>query len=194
MYIPDKHNTHLKDLIIRWRNNPLDDHQELADTIDKIIKLVLGKKGAKGWARNFDSSTDLLPSYRVDAFRVLSRVNTTKSNKEIYSFLVRNLQGYNKNKRCWSVTKNLKETKFLKDESSNLLKQQKSTIQNYERNLIDNIVYFSDEESNQLSNLILDGYTVKEAANLLEWSNEHTKSVLDKLKLSLNSRRYSYGE
>lgn len=174
-YAPTKDNTHLKDLILQWKADPTGNHQELMCVLDKIIVTALGKSGKVGWDRGFEDPEDLLPTYRAFCVPLLHRINPAASNKEMYKYIHNSVFWYNKNRKKASVKKNLQETDTYVCAKKQLLL--KNTVQ-----IWDDVVYFEDKDMNQLSELLIQGYSLAQARTMLNWAAEKTEETVGKIR------------
>lgn len=177
-YVPDKSNTHLKDLILGWRSKPEQYETELVLTLDKIIGSILFKYGKQGWNRSFEFDEDLIPTYRAFCIPLLHRVNEEASNKEIFAYIKRSILLYNKRRKVASIGKNLNENQvFLK--GVEYIKSQRVSPENQ---ILENVLDFNSQELNDVARLLIEGYNLKEISQKLEISLSSLKKRVEEIK------------
>lgn len=174
-YIPDKDNNHLRNLVLKWKQDPAGHHPELVKVLDKIITSSLGKSGLRGWNRNFEEQEDLLPTYRAFCVLLLHRIKPDATNQEMYVYLSSSIYWHNKNRKKANVRKNLCETQTYLHSKKAIIEQQTS-------NIWDEVVHFEDKDMNQLSSLLIQGHSIPQARDLLGWGMDKTDNTLNKIR------------
>lgn len=174
-YVPTQDNTHLKDLILKWKEDPTGHHPELVTALDKIIMSALRRSGKTGWSRNFETQEDLLPTYRAFCMPLLYRIKPDVSNKEMFSYISNSVYWYNKNRKKASVKKNTYENEQLTGVKHVLLRNEPHTTW-------DDVVYFEDKDMNSLSELLIKGYSLTEARKTLHWDKEKAEEIVSKIR------------
>lgn len=176
VYIPDKNNSHLRDLILQWKANPDGHHPDLVVALDKIVATALRKCGRTGNARSFEEPEDLIGYYRMFCMILLNRIREDANNREMYSYISRSIYLHAKNKKKSSVQKNLLE-------QDGVLKMKKQLVRTKPHaRPADNVVHFDDADMSSLSELLIRQYSPEEARNCLGWSKEKLITTMENLR------------